>query len=253
MNADQIKFHASAFDDIYTGVEKGWDVEHSQTCKMKLVSIMDELRYGRRKETDNKFCEKGTLQEMYGIRLASKAKLIQFKKNEERFSDEWLTAIPDDVRPDKTIDFKCSWDLQTFRNAMYSKLERRYNLQGHIQMALTGKKTHWLIYCLVNTPAHLIQQEISYLRFKYEVGSKKWYEKAKQIEANCIFNYAEFQSECANSGAEYEHLIPSDEFIDIPISDRVFIHKIERDEELIQKIYARAKEAKEWMQTNLNK
>lgn len=248
MNFQELKFRAHSFGDIMCGVSKNKPVEKSETCKGRLISMWDEYVNKRVKLLNNKFLEKGTLQEEVGITLASRVMRYPFKKNEERRENDYFTCIPDSFyKEDSTVDFKCSYSRETFLKAKFSEIDTDYEYQGRIQMDVWGKTKHILVYCLVNTPAHLIDKE---KRFNnpFEVGSKNYIKREKQIEINHIFNLEEFKRE--NPDYCLSHL--DEEWVyDIPLNDRCFRFEFDSDSLITSKMKSRVDECRIWMENHL--
>jgi hypothetical protein len=99
-------------------------------------------------------------------------------------------------------------------------------------MMLSGHKQCELVYCLTNTPDHIIANEIQ----------KTTYELLKQPK------YTEQGMEDAFSMAEHDAeqmIVSQHKFDKIPKDKRVKRFIIERDDELIEKICERIEKARE--------
>ena len=155
-----LKIRCSQIGNIMTNARSKKEVlSKTTTTYLKQLSI--ENVFGRKKEFTSKYTTKGIEVEDKSIRLAEKVLDLGFIwKNEESFENDFITGTPDVITDDVIIDVKSSWDLFTFphhdkelKNNMYY-----YQLQGY--MWLTGKKTSYLCYCLVDTPDSIIEHEI---------------------------------------------------------------------------------------------
>jgi hypothetical protein len=127
-------------------------------CKMWLK----EQLYGRRKETGNKYTERGNISEDDSIALIGRhiGNPLLFK-NEETFENDFAIGTPDIIIDDMdmVIDAKSSWDFSTFP-LFKDKLTADYEWQLDIYLSLTGKKNGAVIYCLNNLPEKLLEDEI---------------------------------------------------------------------------------------------
>jgi hypothetical protein len=81
-------------------------------------------------------------------------------KNETRFNNEWLTGEPDINTDSLLADIKCSWSGSTFPMFDDTLKNKAYywHLQGYLM--LTGHETSELVYCLMNTPLQIVEDEI---------------------------------------------------------------------------------------------
>lgn len=119
--------------------------------------------YGKkhRSPSDNKYTEKGTVQEDAGIELLEEVMgYFLLEKNEKKFSNGWCEGTPD-VLPDdeEVVDIKCSWDENTFPLFEDEIPTMDYWWQLQCYMWLTGRKRATLAYCLVDTPDNIIAAE----------------------------------------------------------------------------------------------
>lgn len=247
MTANDIKFRCSSLGFLMTN-SRSKSETLSETTKTHLVDVFVSAMYGRREEIKGDALDKGTDVEEDSITLLSKCTLKKYVKNDKRFTNDFITGEPDIISGDEIIDIKSSYSAHTFFRARQSELDKKYFYQVQGYCALTGCKSAKVAFCLSNSPVYLIEKAKRYLSYDCEVDSPQWYEGAKQIELNHIFNLAEFQKQ--NPG--YELVFPIEDWkFDIELKKRVFIFKVERDEEIIQSIYKRVTEAREWMQSNL--
>lgn len=240
---NEIKFRCSALGNILTDARSKTETL-SETCKSYLIDLMVDFKYGRREEVKNDFVDKGTLVEQESIRLLSLHTMKKYTKNKERLSNDFITGEPDIILPNEVIDIKSSFSAHTFFRAQKKDLNKMYFAQIQGYMALTGLQKGSVVYCLTNSPAYLIGKEISRLAYRYEPESKEWRKSAMQVERNHIFNIAEFK----RVNPDYELVTPLDEWMfNIPTADRVFKFEVERDNELIQKIYDRAQQCRDYL------
>jgi len=225
MQVSDIKFRASRIGDLMSkSTTKG--EAFGQVAKSYMTEIYIGKKYGRYKDIYSKYMEKGIEAEEDSITLLSKIDRWLYVKNEENLSNEFITGTPDIIIADFVDDVKTSWDIFTFFASKRDKLNKRYECQLQCYMWLTGKSRARLRYCLTNTPESIINDELRKLSYQIPVES------------------AEF------SRAE-EKLRREMEFDDIPLSERVVTHIIDRDEKTINDIQERVILAREWIAENL--
>lgn len=237
MNADKILFRCSSLGYIMTEPKKKDEVL-SETTKTHLVDKFVSVKYNRETDIQNRYISKGLAVEEDSITLYSRVTKQFFKKNELTLSNEFIAGTPDLFtgsivhQADLVIDIKSSWDIFTFFRTTQDKLNKMYYWQLQGYMALTGAKSSRLVYCLVNTPAPLIYDEMNKLKWKMGV-----------INPETDKNY---QDACA----EIEKVCKYD---DVPMEERFNEIVIERNDEDIARVYERVNLCREWMNANLFK
>ena len=235
--------------------------ELSTTCLSRLIKVYAEHYYGRSEEVSNKYMEKGTTVEEDSITLYSMVKKQFFKKNDIRLSNTFFTGCPD-IYDGETLstseeitDIKSSWSLITFLNAKHSKkINHDYKWQGNTYLVLLPKaKTFRLSYCLVNATAKLILDEKFSLQRKMGFfdpimadEDPTYKEKCQQIERNHIFDLGLFLKH--NPGFDL-HTPLSDWSHDIPKEKRVHEFVWPRDNSAGEKMYARARQCKDLIES----
>lgn len=193
----------------------------SETTKNFLKELHVKEVFGKSNDLTNKYCEKGIRVEEESISLYSRVTGELFIKNRERFENEFLTGEPDNI--DKMVrDLKSSWSFSTF--PMYETeiptKDYEYQLQGY--MALTGLKRAELVYCLVDTPELMIEDEKR--RMVWKLGFLDLPDElADEIERNMTYS-------------------------DIPEWMRVKRFHLEYDDEIIQKVYGQIKVCRKYLQ-----
>lgn len=208
----------------------------SETCKTHLIELFVEERYGRTKDVETRYMEKGLALEQDALTMYSRLTKTFFVKNETRLSNDWITGEPDAFigksiqDADVIVDTKCSWDLFSFWKARTSDVNKAYFWQLTGYMALTGARSARLVYCLLDTPESLILAEQKRLWWKLDVIDE--------------MAHPEYQAGCK----EIQHNMT---FGDIPIKDRCFVVNIERDPDAIKAIYSRVEQCREWVENNL--
>jgi hypothetical protein len=212
--------------------------ELSKTAKTALIGTYIREVYGREKDITTKQMSKGIIGEDKGIELLSRHQGEIYSKNETRYNNEYLTGHPDIITQDnRIIDTKLSFDLWTFLPNITESLDKGYYYQLQGYMALTGAQSGSIAYVLVDTPQEIIEQEKYYL--------------LKRM--NCISEESPEYIEAA-AGLEINMIYP-----DIPLEQRVLIFKVDRDDEVIDKIYEKIRKCRVFLQEfsllhdNLNK
>lgn len=204
----------------------------SDTCKKRLTKVFVYEKYGRTDDLENRYIKKGLRTEEDCITLYSRLKKKVFFKNEQILSNDFLIGTPDlgdnkEILKSKVIiDTKSCWDLNTFWSAKTdSKVNPHYYWQIQCYLALTGAEKGIIAYCLIDTPHELIFDEKRRLQYKMGVISdsdKNYIDACAEIDRNMTYN-------------------------DIPMSERMFEIEIPRNDEDIERIYARVKQCREYM------
>jgi hypothetical protein len=196
----------------------------SKTCQGYLEDYAIEKMYGYSKDVWSKAIDKGIAVEDASIELAEEVlKMGAMSKNEEFFDNEYLTGTPDVLNEDFVLDVKSSYDATTFpffKKDIPNK-DYYYQLQGY--MELTGRRKAYLVYCLVDTPSDIVEDEVRRVHYKL-----------KEIDDNPIVRNA----------VEMQH-----NFQRVPKEQRIKCFEIDYDPEAIEKIYNRVKECREYYET----
>lgn len=188
---------------------------------------MLRAKYGIIKTFSSRYTDKGNLVEDEAIEMAANALELGFLyKNHEHFTNEFLTGTPDVNTNDILLDVKSSWDATTFpffATEIPTK-DYFYQLQGYLE--LTGKTEALLVYCLVNTPADMIEDEI----------------RRAHWAARLIDESQELRDE----------VLKRHSFDHIPDNRRVKFFKVEKDEQVIAEIKERVELCREYFNTLYN-
>ena len=199
----------------------------SQTAKTYIEEEVLRAKYGVIKTFSSRYTDKGNLVEDEAIEMAANALELGFLyKNHEHFENEFLTGTPDVNTGDILLDVKSSWDATTFpffATEIPTK-DYYYQLQGY--MELTGKTEALLVYCLVNTPADMIEDEV----------------RRAHWNARLIDESQELRDE----------VLKRHSFDHIPDNRRVKFYKVEKDEQVIAEIKDRVELCREYFNTLYN-
>ena len=193
----------------------------SQTTKTYLQELAVQEVYGIRKEFSSRYTDKGNEVEELSIALCNDVLNLGFiYKNEEHYSNEWISGTPDVNTNEILLDVKSSWDATTFPffDTELKNKDYFYQLQGY--MWLTDKEESLLCYCLIDTPLQIVEDEIR---------REHW--KASLIE----------ESLDLRAFVQAKHT-----FGHIPKEKRLKTFKIAKDNEVIEAIKTRIEECREY-------
>jgi hypothetical protein len=224
------KFHPHSLGLLMT--ESRTKDQWGETAKSYMLECYVERKYGRVKDITNKYIEKGILAEEDSIDLYSVVKKTVYEKNKETIENEWFIGTPDLYIGESInsasviIDLKTSWSIFSFYGQLGKAIDKRYYWQLQAYMDLTGAKQARLVYCLVNTPLKLIEDEKKKLLWTMGVidpDTDEAYQKAcEQVEKNNIFD-------------------------DIPFEERYIEMIIDRNQADIDKAHKKVEEAREFL------
>lgn len=171
INWDQYKFHCSSLSYIMGKGRSKFDLL-SETAKSYLLDIYVKEVYGRQKSDliANKYVRKGTMCETDSLMLFEKVTGKKFFKNKNTLSNDYIVGTPDVYKPE-IIDIKTSWDIFTFAKSNKKTAEADYYYQLLGYMWLTGQTKASLVYCLVDTPSQMVNDEI--LRLCYYIDEEE--------------------------------------------------------------------------------
>jgi len=224
INTDEILFRCSSLGHLMTE-PKSKSETLSETTKNHLVDVWIRHKYNRKELITSKYMEKGTMVEEDAMTLYSRFRKQYYVKNEKMLTDDFIKGIPDIITEKTVIDLKSSWDIFTFFRTKQKAVEKMYYWQLQGYMSLTGKENARLVYCLVNTPQVLIDDEIHRLQYKH-LSEADAIKARNQIEMNSIFD-------------------------DIDIQDKIYEIEIKRNNEDIERLYNRIIDCRNWIKENL--
>jgi len=162
-----IQFRCSGLGKLMTSPRSKGEVL-SETAKTFIEDIFREKEYGIYKDISSRYTDKGIQMEDEAIQLAGNVLGwdLNVNKNEERLKNEWITGIPDINTENLLADIKCSWSGSTFPFFEEDLPNKDYfwQLQGY--MMLTGHLQAELVYCLMNTPLQIVEDEVRRMHWK---------------------------------------------------------------------------------------
>lgn len=210
------------------------------TAKSYLKRVYGELKYGKKtayKEKGNKYTNKGKLAEADSLKLISDLDGIEYKKNEIRIDNEFLSGIPDtfigkDIYNAEYIpDVKSSWDWDTFSDSLDKDLNPLYWWQIQGYLALTGASAGEVSYCLISMPESLLMDEIRLLEGRLQ-------KTMNLIDVTITKEYKESALALVNNLT----------FDNIPPKDRRQKFEVKRNDDAINKIYETIPKCREYLQ-----
>ena len=221
-----IKFRCSSLGSLMTEPRSKSETL-SETCKTYLVEAFVGEQYGRYKEIGSKYLDKGNEVERLGITLYSAITKRFLVENEKQYENDFIKGKPDVFQDGTIYEFKSSWDIFSFWKARTaSGINKDYLWQVTGYMALTGAKSARLIYCLIDTPDQLIEDE-------------KW-RLARKMGVIDAMHHPDYVEACK----QLDHNM---KYGDIPMKDRFFQINIERDQKAIDSLYERVGQCREYM------
>ena len=203
----------------------------TETCKSYIESLCKENEHLICMEFTSKYTSKGNECEKEAIKLANK--VLKWGLTDEHIKgeqiaheNEYLTGHTDVLSKTVLADVKTSWNGITFPMFKKKIPNKDYYWQCMGYLALTGYDKCNLAYCLINTPEDLLLQEIKSEHYKQ---NPFWDGEEDDIIVHEV-----------TSRHVFDH---------IKNNLRVNNFVIERNEEVIQAIYKRIEECREYYNT----
>ena len=163
-----MKFRASQLGKLMTSSRTKGEVL-SQTAKSYIIQKAKEDFYDYKVELTNKYILKGIHQEQDSIDLLNAVRFENYKKNEKRVDNEWLSGCCDIITEDLIIDIKSSWSLETFPATSYELKDlSEYEWQGRAYMWLYDRPRFELCYVMVSTADDILSDYDSYAIHKVD-------------------------------------------------------------------------------------
>ena len=183
-----MKFRASSLGKLMTSSRTKGEAL-SQTAKSYIIQKAKEDFFEYRSELNNKYITKGLAQEQDSINLLNLVRLEDYKKNEERVENEWISGCCDIITDTSIIDIKTSWSLDTFPATSYELKDLSdYEWQGRAYMWLYDMPKFELCYIMVTTAPEIMgEYENGALHYVDHIAPEKritsiTFERDKEIE-----------------------------------------------------------------------
>ena len=151
-----MKWHPSSIGKLMTNGRGKNEV--GATAKSYIKQVAKENFYGYRSEINNKYIQKGLIQEQDSIDLLNTVRFEGYIKNDVRMVNEVMTGEADIITNDSIIDIKTSWSLDTFPVLAEDGYDALYEWQLRAYMMLYDRPKAELIYCMVTTSNELLNE-----------------------------------------------------------------------------------------------
>jgi len=182
-----MKFRASQLGKLMANDRSGKNM--GQTAKGYIIQKAKQEFFEYEGELNSKYLNKGLAQEQDSINLLNLVRLEDYKKNEDRVENEWLSGCCDIITDTSIIDIKTSWSLDTFPATTYELKDlSEYEWQGRAYMWLYDMPTFELCYVMVSTAPELLgEYENGALHYVEHIAPEKritsiTFERDKEIE-----------------------------------------------------------------------
>lgn len=192
-------------------IDKRDNPELGETAKGYCKDWLKTQLYNSNTEIKSKYLDKGNIMEDESIDfIADELGYGFLLKNEDHFSNDFMMGTPDVILNDLVIDVKNSWDCFPFPLFDTEVPTSDYYWQLQSYMYLTDRPKAKLIYCLLDTPEHLI------------ANSAKWHSISQGYEEMDMDIYKRYHDNLTYEGVKN--------------SLKIKVFDIERNDEDIQKI-----------------
>lgn len=224
--------------------------ELSKTVQNYLKELHREELFGRTNDITSKYLDKGIQAEEKSLSLLCSVTGQWFQKNKERFNNDFISGEPDNTQA-IIRDIKSSWNFRTFPmyEAEIPNSDYYWQLQGY--MDLTGIDHAELIYCLVDTPFKIIEDDLRRMDWKYDImnmnGEIREEAKGLVVEtvSNHIFSEKGLIQFCHESPTVKKEWFK--DFTPIPDVMRVKVFKVEKSREDLDALYNQIKLCRDFM------
>jgi len=243
---DEILFRCHSLGDIM-GV-KGL----GKTGKKRAIQTYIEYKYGRTKRFTSNKMEKGLITESESIKVIADHLQLPLIKNEVRKSNEFITGECDVIHNDIVYDVKSSWDIHTFTDAKL-ELNNDYFWQLNGYMDLFDCHTAKLCYVLNSAPDEVLFRELERESFKHpERETPEWIEV--EIIKNLVYTESEFMRFINLRGIGGDDITDKaiESFVEIPLTERIYILEFGHDTETVMQIENRVIDAREFLKQYYN-
>lgn len=206
----------------------------------KLEEIFNAVFWKRKKILNNKYLEKGNINEEDSLELKSQVDGVSYWKNDEFFDNGFVCGTPDNIT-DKVRDIKSNFEFDTFKRAELTSL---YAWQIKAYLWLTNLKNGELVYALTNSPPHRIEAERKSMWFAMgqpEHQEERWIIACSQLEMNHIFDIDKFKSEFPNFD------LANTLWRNIPKHIRIKCFEVTLQDQDIEHMKRRSQMCKDWL------
>jgi hypothetical protein len=168
---ENYKFRASSIAKLMVNPKKANEVL-SETTKTFLNELYEDTIFGESPEVNTIEMQKGNIVENDAIALLRKVRQKFYQKHPEleELSNDYITGHPDiiDIGEEKIIDIKCPFRVRTWFRYTENDAIKNYYWQLLSYMWLTNYKKAEIAVCAVETPEHLIFEDLKTLGSYYK-------------------------------------------------------------------------------------
>lgn len=187
-----LKIRASSLGLIMTEPKLKTEVL-SVGAKTYIKKLAREFVYNFEEDISSKYMDKGIIVEDAAIALYNRVFFTDYKKNEERKTNDWITGECDIYTGKKIIDIKSSWSLATFPVLSEDGIDKQYEWQGRAYMMLWDCDYFENAYCMVSTPEELLRYDQEDLHYVDNIDESLRvtitpYERDLKLEEQIIIN-----------------------------------------------------------------
>lgn len=211
----------------------------SKGAETALKETFQEIFFGRTSHIVTNSIEKGIMCEDQSLTLFQEV-TGQFvgAKNEVTFEDDLSRGTPDHILSyeEEILEIKSSFRRATFP-FFKDKAPSTYWWQCQAYLALTGLEVANLAYCLVDSPFHIIDDELRRTGWKLNTTTTDSLPKEVVVEVvqDHIYSKKALEEYCLhNINVELSWF---DNFFEIPKEDRVKLYKIKVDDNKLKDMY----------------
>lgn len=198
--------------------------ELSAAAKKMLYEVYIEAKWGRSEDVLTDQMEKGIICQDEIMQILSFMEDTPYTRNKERKNNDWITGEADIVH-DIITDIKSSWKPKSFIPNLIGPIPSIYAYQNQGYCWLWGKPAARTVWGLANCPEPILKKLRSKLLFHMDVASDEATEYKEAVRE-----------------LEKEHT-----FDDIPLSERLIIKNVNRDESIIKQIPDKVTKAREYL------
>lgn len=227
----------------------------NDAAKKYLDKLIWEELTGRRETLIAKYLDKGIQVEEKSISLYSRVTNKLFLKNKDRKENEFFNGECDNAQR-KIRDIKSSWSFSTFPLQDTEITNAGYKWQLDAYMDLWSFRESELIYCLVDTPFKLIEDELKRMDWRFNIMTPEGDVREESIPlvvetvSNHLYSFESLKEFCnANSVIElkwFEEL-----FKEIPEEMRLKVFTHDYCKKRNQQMKDMVTLAREYMNTQL--
>ena len=204
INWNTYKFHPHMLPKIMTASKSKTDIL-STTAKGQLDELWIKEVFGRENfDTKNKYTQKGIISELDSLKLINQVTGKVLFKNEKTFENRFLAGTPD-IIVGRLIDIKSSWSIFSFNGVEEQHAYNTYYYQLLGYMWLLNRRVASVIFCLVNTPEEIMNDELYRLSFKFPGMNDLSEAEMNRFKCNFIFDDIDPKSRMKKFIFKYDH------------------------------------------------